>query len=117
DVLRFDGADFVLAQADSEANAAVVGMVSAVADANHFWVSQIGFLSNLDNGPYTPGDVYYLSPNTPGVLTNVKPTTVGQVELPCFIANGTDTGFWFASVGDLISADDAGANTALSNLT
>lgn len=116
DVLRFDGADYVLAQADSEDNAAVVGMVSAIADANHFWISQIGYLSNLENGPYVAGDVYYLSPITPGTLTNVKPTTIGQVEVPCFIPDSTNTGFWFANVGDLIAGDDIGANTSLSNL-
>ncbi len=104
DVVRFDGVDFVLAQADSEANAEIVGIVSNIADADTFWISQIGDVFSLTTGPYVAGTLYYLSPTNAGELTSVKPTTVGQVELPCFIARTTTSGYFFASVGTLIES-------------
>jgi hypothetical protein len=103
-IVRFNGVDFVRAQADSEANAAVVGMVSSVPDANSFYITQVGFVAGLTLQAYTPGDVYYLDPIMSGQLTNVKPTAAGQIELPCFIAYTADSGFFSASEGTLISS-------------
>lgn len=110
DVLRFDGVSYIKAQSDTEANAEVVGMVSAVKDANTFYITQTGYVYNLASTPenpggnYVAGTLYYLSPAVAGKLTATKPTTVGQVELPCFIANTTTSGYFFASVGTLIES-------------
>ncbi len=114
EVLRFNGTIYVTAQADSEANSAVVGMVASIADADHFWITQVGKVTGLTTGPYVAGDLYYLSPSSAGELTSTKPTGAGEVEVPCFIADSTTSGYFSANVGDLIVA--AGANTALSNL-
>lgn len=109
-VLRWDGAAWQLAQANSEANAEVVGITTNIADVDHFFISQMGHVSNIPTSafdpvaPATPGEIYYLSPTAPGKLTATKPTAVGQVELPCFIAYGADNGYFFASVGDLITS-------------
>lgn len=103
DVLRLSGASFVKAQANSEANAAVVGMVSAVADVDHFFISQAGHISALAS-PVVAGTVYYLSPSVAGTLTSTKPVAVGQVELQCFVAYGANDGYFFANDGDLITS-------------
>ena len=118
-VVRFNGTDFVSAQADSEGNAAVVGMVSSVPDVNSFFITQEGYVAGITLQTYTPGDTYYLDPATPGYLTNIKPTAVGQIELPCFIAYTSTSGFFFANVGKLIESGNlfqwniVGVNTPL----
>ena len=110
DIVRYDGVAFVLAQADNEPNAEIVGMVSNVQDANSFYLTQVGYIFNIASAPvnpggaYIPGSLYYLSETNPGALTATKPTTVGQVELPCFIAYTATTGFFFANVGTLIDS-------------
>ncbi len=103
-VVRFNSVIFVPAQADSEDNAEVVGMVSSVPDANSFFITQVGFVSDITAQVFNPGDVYYLDPINAGLLTNIKPTASGQIELPCFIAYSANSGFFFENVGDLISS-------------
>jgi hypothetical protein len=100
-LLAFNG-DYYLGDASTQVDAEIVGMVSAVADNNHFWVSQMGYLSNL-TGPFTPGGLYYLSTSPgSGALTPVAPSNIGEVVLPCFIADSSTSGYFFASVGELI---------------
>ena len=100
DLLRLNAGTYVKAKADSEANAALVGMVSSVTGADDFYIAQEGYLSGLAG--LAAGTVYYLDPVTAGALTAAKPVAVGQVELPCFIADSATTGYFFTSVGDLI---------------
>lgn len=107
-VVRFDGTNFVAADNTSEANAEVVGIISSIPNVDQFYVTQMGFVSGLttipeEGGGYVPGDLYYLS-STPGLMTAIKPTAVGLVELPCYVAYSTNTGFFFASVGNLIES-------------
>lgn len=106
EIVRFNGTDFVDANNTSEANAEVVGMISSIPNANQFYVTQMGFVSGItavpsEGGAFNPGTLYYLS-SVDGELTAVKPTTVGLVELPCYIPYTATSGFFFASVGDLI---------------
>lgn len=107
-VVRFDGTDFVEANNTTEPNAEVVGIISNIPNVDQFYVTQVGFVSGLTVGPsegggFVPGTLYYLS-NVNGELTSIKPTTVGFVELPCYIAYTANTGFFFASVGTLIES-------------
>lgn len=114
DVVRYDSASFVKAQANSEANAEVVGIISNIPDANSFYVTQMGFVSGITSpGSLTPGTLYYLSPSTAGLLTATKPTAAGQVELACFIAYTSSSGFFFANVGELIQSGPVFAWTAV----
>lgn len=107
-VVRFDGTDFVAADNSSEPNAEVVGIISSIPNVDQFYITQMGFVSGLttvpfEGGGFVPGDLYYLS-SAAGIMTAIKPTTVGQVELPCYVAYTTNSGFFFASVGDLIES-------------
>ncbi len=106
DVLRFNGTDFVLASNTSEANAAVVGIVSRLENANQFYLTQEGFVAGLTTAPtegggYVPGTLYYLSA-VAGEMTAVKPTLSGSVEMPLYIAYTATSGFFFSGAGDLI---------------
>ena len=107
-VLRFDGVDFVLADNTSEANAAVTGIVSRLENANQFYLTQEGFVAGLTTAPtegggYIPGTLYYLSA-TSGEMTSIKPSAVGTVEFPCFVAYTATSGFFFGSGGTLIES-------------
>lgn len=87
------GQDYGLAQANSNGNAATVGMVSVVIDANNFVLATGGYVSGLSG--LSAGASYFLSPTTPGALTNVEPTAVGQISKPLFIATSTTAGYLF----------------------
>lgn len=105
--LAFNGTDFVLAQANSTANAnQFVGIVGAIEDNDHFWLTQEGYIfdSTSVDVPYTPGTLYYLSATVAGRLTATKPSSVGNVVIPCFIAYTTTDGFFFGSVGQQVTS-------------
>jgi hypothetical protein len=105
DVVRFDGTNFVKAQADSIANAAMVGIVSRLNGSNQFYITQEGFVSGITTQSFTPGVLYYLDPSNAGRLTATRPNTVGQILAPCFIAYTADSGFFFEDVGTVIGTD------------
>jgi hypothetical protein len=75
---------FAKAQADSSANAEVVGIVSVVTDENNFKYVSSGYLT-AGVPTATAGTVYYLSPTTAGALTATEPTTVGHVSKPVMV--------------------------------
>ena len=78
-VLKFTGTAYALAQADTAANAEVVGIISAVT-TNTFDLVTNGYVSTLSG--LVAGSVYFLSPSSAGALTATEPTTVGQVRKP-----------------------------------
>jgi hypothetical protein len=86
DVLRSDGTanGYALAQADSVGNAEVVGIVTAVPDADNFTLTLQGIVTA--NVPVaTAGSVLFLSPTSPGALTATEPTAIGQISKPVAI--------------------------------
>ena len=102
DVVRYSGTAYVKAQADTEPNAEVVGMVRAVWDANSFSLHTSGYIAGLSG--FTAGTAYYLSATTPGALTAIEPVTAGQVSKPLFVAVGTTNGFFHNWRGSVIPA-------------
>jgi hypothetical protein len=99
-VLAFDGTDYILALADTAANANVVGMVSLVLTVDAFVISQEGYIANITVAtPFTPGDRMYLSETNPGELTTVAPSSLGEVVLPLFDAITTDAGYFAVTPG------------------
>jgi hypothetical protein len=86
DLVKYDGTDYSKAQADSLANAAVVGIVTAVADVDNFTVRKIpGAVAGLTG--LTPGAMHYLDPDTAGAITDTVPSTFGDVILPVGVAS------------------------------
>ena len=63
------------AQGDSDANSATAFGIVAENIANNSigFVAIQGIVHGLDTNAYSEGDILYLSPTTPGALTNVKP--------------------------------------------
>lgn len=93
-VLRFNGTRYVLAQANVEANAEVIGAVTAVVDANVFELTTSGVI-NFANGAYAPGTAYFLSATVPGALTVTEPVAVGNISKPLFIALTATSGLFY----------------------
>ncbi len=103
DVIRYNGTAYVEAQANSDANAEVIGIVSAVADANNFTFVSNGFVSGLSG--LTAGETYFLSPTTAGAITTTDPSGAGQVSKPVFLAVSTTTGYFIQSRGYVVGGN------------
>ena len=85
--------NYVVAQADSSANAtSVVGIVTDVVDDDNFSFQFGGIVNILDT--LTVGSPYFLDPDTAGAYTDVIPTTADQVVFPLFYALTDDTALW-----------------------
>lgn len=121
DAVRFNGTQFVKAQANTEANSQVFGVVERISGGK-IWVAVTGLV--LTSG-LTSGSVHYLSQSTAGQLTTTKPTT-GIVK-PVILALSTTTGLispsasasspYFSNVeiegGATIDADSVGDTLTL----
>jgi hypothetical protein len=103
DVLRLSGATYVKAQADSVANAEVVGVVSATSGSDDFTIQVGGRLEGLST--LTAGEDYYLDPATAGAVTTTKPTAIGDIIKPIYIADTTTSAVLTPYVGVEITAD------------
>jgi len=102
DIVRPNGAGaYVESQADSAANAEVVGVVSAVADPNTFTLLMGGMITTGLVG-LTPGAIQYLDPANAGEITEVRPTTAGQIVKPVIQAASATTGIWLNYLGVVI---------------
>lgn len=107
-VYRTASGTYAKAKADADATSEVVGIVSAVADANNFTLNPGPRVTGLSG--LTDGTVYFLSDATAGLLTATAPTTLGHVEKPVLVADSATTGFFVNYRGDLLAA--AGTNAA-----
>jgi hypothetical protein len=88
--------EYDLAQADSAVNAEVVGIVTAVADADNFTYDKdiMGYAgAGIPAG--TPGVGVFLSASVAGVMTVTEPTTDGEISKPVgvLIASGSKMNF------------------------
>lgn len=109
ELIRWNGASFVYAQGDSEANAEQVVMVSNLNGVDDFWFSEAGVIAQATSAdtPYVSGTLYYLSTTVAGALQTAKPTNVGEIILPCFMATSTTGGIFLGGSGTLIEAPSA----------
>lgn len=105
DVVRFNGTNYVKAQADTPANAEVVGIVSAVAGSNDFTLLYSGRITGLSG--LSAGSVYFLSESSAGALTTTEPTASGDVSKPLLIALSTTVGVFFNWRGMEITVDES----------
>ena len=92
DWVRFNGTDYVLAQADTFVNSEGIGVISTVLDVDTFVVQSAGFNSSSFSG-LTPGAMYWLSPSSAGDMTATEPTVDGQISKPVFIAITSGSGW------------------------
>lgn len=121
DVVRLSGTNYVKAQADTEANAEVVGIVLTVPDADTFTLRSSGLATGISgddaSNPLSPDDVYYLSATVAGKLTSTEPT----ISKPVLVASSTTAG-WFVnyrglSAGSPLQASDISITDAANDFT
>lgn len=113
DVIKSSGSAnaYAKAQADSVADAEVVGIVTTVTDANNFIYTTQGIIT-AGVPTDTAGVLYYLSPTSAGGLTSTEPSTNGQVIKPVLVILQSATRALFVNYrGMLINAAIAGTYT------
>lgn len=96
-LVRYDGSagvqKYVLAMADNAANADVVGIVSAVADANNFTIITGGVVSTLSG--LTAGTSYFLSSTIAGAYTPTEPTAASAISKPVLMALSSTSAIFY----------------------
>jgi len=83
--IKVTGANqYAAAQANSAANAEVVGIVTSVASSSAFTMTLAGEVTTATAVPdsTSPGDIVYLSASSAGAVTTTEPSTAGQVSKP-----------------------------------
>jgi hypothetical protein len=77
-----------LAQADNDANSATAfGIVAEdIADTSNGFVTINGIVHGVNTNAFTEGDILYLSPTTPGEITNVKPVSPAHIVVVGYVA-------------------------------
>lgn len=108
-IIKFNGTSYATAQADTAANAEVVGIVSTVGSANSFILTTHGYVTGLSG--LTAGVTYFLSPSSPGTLTATEPSTVGQISKPVLIADSTTSGYFYNMRGEILTATLTSVNS------
>lgn len=87
-LVRYDGSigvqRYVKSQADTGANADVVGIVSAVADIDNFTITTGGVVNSLTG--LVPGASYFLSDTVAGTYTPVEPSAATAISKPVLMA-------------------------------
>lgn len=105
------------AKSDTAPNSAGTWMVSIVPSLDTFYVTQSGYLSGLPGPDYTTpsnftiGAQYFLSATKAGTLTTVAPNLSGESILPCFVADGIKSGYFYGGSGTIIEGGSSGGLT------
>jgi hypothetical protein len=82
-----------LAQADSVANSETAFGITAedIADTSNGFVAINGIVHNVNTNAFTEGDILYLSPTTPGEITNIKPISPDHAVVVGYVAKKSAT--------------------------
>lgn len=106
-VLTYSGTNdtYAAAKADSAADAEVVGIVSAVADANDFTLLTEGMITTLTG--LTAGTTYWLSDSSAGSYTSTPPTTAGHINKPLMMAVDTTSAVFKNFRGEVIPSSSS----------
>lgn len=115
DIVRLSGSTYVKAQADSVANAAVVGVVTDTDTDEFDLMHQPGHVTGLSG--LSAGTVYYLSAATAGAMTSTAPTGSGTVARPVFVADSTTSGYYVGGRPDTLAVGTEGYALTLSGGT
>jgi hypothetical protein len=105
--LYHNGTIYAKAKADSATTSDVVGIVSAVIDADNFTLTTSG---NITLTGATAGQ-YFLSDTTAGLATLTPPTTNGYVRKPIMVATSSTSGIVQIFLGITIGSSGGGGVT------
>lgn len=102
--VKFASSVWAKAQADSAANAEVLGIVETVTDVDNFTVVYGGRIAGLSG--LTANTTYYLDASTAGALTSTEPTGT-NVSKPVLYATSTTSGVVLIQRGLIEGTEDA----------
>lgn len=105
-VIRKNGSGYIVALADTEAHARVLGVVSS-ASGTAFTVVYAGLVTLTAHG-FTNGATLFLSPTIDGLLTETEPTTRAQVSKPVAIVLDANTIIVINQRGILVPPQNTG---------
>lgn len=107
-VVKSSGVDgtYALAQANTSANADVVGIISEIIDANNFKLLTSGELISTSVPNYAAGTVVYLSESTPGILTDTEPSSINNVSKPLGVVTTAANSMIFVNWRGFLISDD-----------
>lgn len=109
--LYYTGTAYALAEANADSTSEVIGVVSAVIDANDFVLTIVGYVAGLSG--LTAGNTYFLSDVTGGAMTSTVTTTTTSINKPVFIASSTTAGYVLQSRGFIVGGTNGAASTTL----
>ena len=113
DVVYYDGTSYVKAIASAANTAEVIGMISA-ASPTQFDITMVGEVTKTGWG-LTPGEVYFLSATTPGLITTAEPTVIGQVSAPIGVASSSTKMYVAPKRGAVVGGTNARAQVSLTS--
>lgn len=97
-----------------------IGVVSKIYNPNRFEITYQGFIQGLTGATatgtlssFTANTTYFLSPTVSGSLTDVNPTTIGQISKPMLVTLTNNTGLIFNWRAVII----ASGNTSTTGIT
>lgn len=114
-IVRATSTGYVLARANSAANAQVFGIISAVSAAGsaspYYTITTFGRVPLMTG--LTAGTLYYLSDVTAGALTSTEPTTTSSISKPLFIATSATEGVFYNQRGLYVAVANASPSQLL----
>jgi hypothetical protein len=110
DVIGWSGGTYNKAIANGTYDGEVVGIVTNCFNANCFELTQAGYVTGL-TASLSTNMTYFLSDNTPGLLTTTEPSTHCYISKSVLIANSSTSGWVLPYAGYIISSGftDGGA--------
>lgn len=99
DVVRSSGVagEYTKAQADSESNSNVVGIVTTVTDVDNFTITTHGEVTAAVP-TQSAGTVMYLSESSAGTLTTTEPSSSGEISKPLVVIIESGTRMMFINM-------------------
>jgi hypothetical protein len=113
DVVYYDGTSYVKAIASAANTAEVIGMISA-ASPTQFDITMVGEVTKTAWG-LTPGEAYFLSATTAGLVVTTEPTTIGQVSVPIGVASSSTKMYVSPKRGAVVGGINARAQVSLTS--
>lgn len=104
DFIGWSGGTYNKAIADGVYDGEFVGFVSSVVNTDKFYLAQSGFITGLTG--LVTDTTYYLSPLSAGTITDIEPTTNGQVKKPVLIATSSDSGWILPYPGLVVTSGE-----------
>jgi hypothetical protein len=115
-VIAYDGTDFVLKSSAYNDTNETLGLVSRIDDVDNFTITYAGFFDATSVTGLSANTVYFVSPITPGAITPIAPTGLGQENRPILIMQTATEGIVVQYRGQIITENELTGGTGTTNI-